>query len=280
MSNRKISESFKNNLQTIREEKQLDEDWKEKATAVGDFVAPGIMNVGRSIKKGEVPSLSDVGSAALDVGTVAAGVATGGIGAAAIRGGRAAVQAAKYAKKGEKLSAASSAAKKGFQRSKGWAVTKGIGRGVKNVAKGALGLASSLSDIGDPFKPVSGEHAFTDPGRAMKTMTVGAPVAVVPGASGTEAQKRAWGQMTASQQYSQRPMQENNIITFKQIVENNIPSHIIQIGEETITINKSIAKKIVKLHESLNRTNRNKLERMLNEDITSLTKVINFAIKQ
>ena len=78
----------------------------------------------------------------------------------------------------------------------------------------------------------------------------------------------------------QQQNESNNLNTFKQIVENNIPSHTIQIGEETITINKSIAKKVVKLHESLNRTNRNKLERMLNEDITSLTKVINFAIKQ
>ena len=68
--------------------------------------------------------------------------------------------------------------------------------------------------------------------------------------------------------------------SIKNIVEYNNSNYQLQIGEETISINKSIAKKIIKLHESLNRKNKNKLEKMLNEDITSLTKVINFAIKQ
>lgn len=68
--------------------------------------------------------------------------------------------------------------------------------------------------------------------------------------------------------------------SIKNIVDQNISKHTLQIDEETISINKSVAKKIVKLHESLNRTNQKKLEKMLNEDIVSFRKIINFALKQ
>lgn len=80
---------------------------------------------------------------------------------------------------------------------------------------------------------------------------------------------------------SNYPIQEsNNLNIIKSMIHENVNSQAITIGEETISINKSIAKKIVKLHESLNKTNKKKLERMLNENILSFRKAINFALKQ
>ena len=65
----------------------------------------------------------------------------------------------------------------------------------------------------------------------------------------------------------------------KQIVEQNIPSHTIYISETPITINKRVAKKVMTVYESLNRQNKKKIEKMLNEDAVSFKKAINFAIK-
>jgi hypothetical protein len=147
-------------------------------------------------------------------------------------------------------------------------------------ALGSLGSIDSSSN--EPlFKPIESGHSFSSAGSALKTATVQAPTAVVPSASFVGAQNRAWGPTAASQQmYSQRPMQENNLNIFKQIIESDSSSQAIQIGEETITINKSIAKKIINLHESLNKENKKKLENMLNKDVISFRKVLNFALKQ
>jgi hypothetical protein len=66
----------------------------------------------------------------------------------------------------------------------------------------------------------------------------------------------------------------------KQIVENNISSHTIYLNETPITINNRVAKKVVAVYESLNRQNKKKVEKMLNEDALSFKKVINFAVRQ
>ena len=130
--------------------------------------------------------------------------------------------------------------------------------------------SKSSPDTSSSFRtPINSQHAFSEPGRA--TPTVSAAQSVVPTAALTRQLKATGGQY---------PIQQPVYESIKNIVEYNNSNYQLQIGEETISINKSIAKKIIKLHESLNRKNKNKLEKMLNEDITSLTKVINFAIKQ
>ena len=90
----------------------------------------------------------------------------------------------------------------------------------------------------------------------------------------------AYSSPTAGRMYAQQANESSNLNIFKQIIESDSSSQAIQIGEETITINKSIAKKIINLHESLNKENKKKLENMLNEDVISFRKVLNFALKQ
>lgn len=147
-----------------------------------------------------------------------------------------------------------------------------LGKGV-GIAAGITGLAAAAGggDKSEPtFKPTGGEYSF---GKVAQSAPIGAPgqqASIEP--SHLAAQRRA-GLVF--------PIQEsNNILNIKHIVENNIPSSVLKIGEETISINKSIAKKIIKLHESLNKSNKKKLEKMLNENILSFRKAINFAIKQ
>ena len=268
-----VKESFRDNLQQIREERQLDEvSWedvksgaKKAAEIAGDVT--GISDVGSAIGKAREGDYSDAAwDAAKGVGKGILTVGTGGAASAGIRGAIAGVRALRA---GRGVAAAARTAKRSAITSKGGRLARGIVRGAGKLAAGAAGLgaaaAGALSGIGDLAKP-------TDQNRPEFG-------SIKPQISGPGERSNLSGQEVSKQRqiFGQN---ESTISTLKQIVENNISSHTIQIGEETISINKSIAKKIIKLHESLNRKNKNKLEKMLNEDITSLTKVINFAIKQ
>lgn len=273
-----VTESFKDNLRIIREERQLDEvsweDVKSGISTAADIVAPGVKAVGQKIVKGEMPSLGDVGSAALDVGTLAVG---GGLGAAGVKGAIAGVRALRA---GKSVGQAAKFAKQSAARSTGWKIARGIGSGAGKLAAGAAGAAGALgsaaSALGDAFKPIDPQpqHNFTQAGSGAAPKVSG-PKSITGAESGMDAAAIKRQQ----QVFGVGVQNESTISTLKQIVENNVPSQQLQIGEETISINKSIAKKIVKLHESLNRTNKKKLERMLNEDIVSFRKVVNFALK-
>jgi hypothetical protein len=280
-----VKESFRENLRSIREERQLDEvsweDVKSGAKKAAEFAGDvtGISDVASAVGKAKEGDYSGAAwDAAKGVGKGILTVGTGGAASAGIRGAIAGVRALRA---GRGVAAAARTAKRSAITSKGGRLAGGIVRGAGKLATGAATLgAAALSGLGDAFKTEPTGTDYSSFGNVTKQTPVSAATSVVPGASGIEAQKRALGQMVASQQYSQRSVQENNnILTLKQIVENNVPSQQLQIGEETISINKSIAKKIVKLHESLNRTNKKKLERMLNEDIVSFRKVVNFALK-
>lgn len=72
----------------------------------------------------------------------------------------------------------------------------------------------------------------------------------------------------------------SNIDAIKYIVENDISSMPVQIGEGTVNLNKRVAKKVLTVYESLNRENKKKVEAMLNESAISFKKVINFAVRQ
>jgi hypothetical protein len=74
---------------------------------------------------------------------------------------------------------------------------------------------------------------------------------------------------------------ESNVLdTIKSIVENNIPEKTIQFNENEITINNTVAKKLLNVYESVNKTNKKKMEQMLNENATSFNKVLTFAVRQ
>ena len=247
----RVAESFKDNLRIIREERQYGKT--DAALDAASFLpgpagsAASLASAGMSLSRGNYTGAAlDVAGALPGVGYLAKG--------------------AKVARAGTKVV---SNLPKTSRLSK---IAHVIGRGARRVATGLAGAAgAAASALGDKgtFEPTKGDYQF-----GLKP-TVGSPKSITGAESGMDAaaikrQQQAFGVGVQN---------ESTIYTLKQIVENNVPSHQLQIGEETISINKSIAKKIVKLHESLNRTNKKKLERMLNEDIVSFRKVVNFALK-
>jgi len=73
---------------------------------------------------------------------------------------------------------------------------------------------------------------------------------------------------------------ESVIDTIKNMVTNNIQETKLSFNEQEITINNTVAKKLLSVYESVNKTNKKKMEQMLNESATSFNKVLTFAVRQ
>jgi hypothetical protein len=83
-------------------------------------------------------------------------------------------------------------------------------------------------------------------------------------------------------QANMRMMQQNESVvdTLKHMLDNDISEQTLSINEQEININNTAAKKIMYVYESVNATNKKKMEKMLNESAESFTKVLTFAIRQ
>ena len=84
----------------------------------------------------------------------------------------------------------------------------------------------------------------------------------------------------AERKYWQGSVQENNLKAIKSMVKEGVTELQLNIGESPITINNTIAQKIVSVHESLSKDNKKKMEEMLNESVESFKKIVSFAVRQ
>lgn len=167
-------------------------------------------------------------------------------------------------------------------------------RGVKSGIKGAGVLAASaLQAVSDSAKnsdsgpsavnPVgtmasrAGSHDFTGPGRATPTISKGSDPGGnrnlnVPTSTEIGTQWRLWGK-------PQTQNESTNLDVIRSIVQNDLKEDTVSFGDNRISINNRTAKKIIGIHESLNKTNQRKFEKMLNENAVSFRKAINFVVK-
>jgi hypothetical protein len=74
-------------------------------------------------------------------------------------------------------------------------------------------------------------------------------------------------------------VQESNLAIIHDIIKTNERKSLCFEGTDSVVVTPRIAKKLVNVHESLNKKNKQNFEGMLNESITTLQKAINFAIK-
>lgn len=73
---------------------------------------------------------------------------------------------------------------------------------------------------------------------------------------------------------------ENIIKIFENVIENPDKNTVIQFNEEQISINNTIAKKVLHVYENLNKGNQKKFLKMLNENAESFKRAVNFALRQ
>ena len=72
---------------------------------------------------------------------------------------------------------------------------------------------------------------------------------------------------------------ENKISDIQNMLNEGVDTMNLSINGRTITLNNSMAKKIVRVYESVNTKNKKIVESMLNEDLDSFKKLLNFSIK-
>lgn len=269
-----IKESFRKNLEEKRQEK-LDE-----AIPALPAIASGVLTAGRTALQ--------LGSAALRTpsGQAVTGAITSGASAAkdvvknifskkSPSKGQQRLQT-RQANKEKRL--ANREKRQGTPEKGKWRRRLETATNLAGAAAGALGGSGGRSD--EPlFKRA--EEDRPEFGSSFKNIAVGP--ASRSGMSSAE--------VNAARQYSKvggyypgstnQPLNEsNNLNIMKQMVEQNIPKYTIHINETPITINNRVAKKVVNVYESLNRQNKKKVEKMLNEDATSFKKIINFSVRQ
>lgn len=157
--------------------------------------------------------------------------------------------------------------------------SRGAGPGVGTGAALGLGAKGALDTVTGGGGP--GENLFTSTGGHTGTFTPGGsavsdqitgrktPVALVPRSYGGGI--NALGGPIG--------FNESVISQAKALISEGTDEKVITIKESTINLHKSVAKKLIKVYESLNNTNRKKFEKMLNEDVTSFKKALQFALR-
>ena len=78
---------------------------------------------------------------------------------------------------------------------------------------------------------------------------------------------------------SLQQMKENKMSDIRKMVRENVEYKDFYINGRPVTLNTSMAKRILEVYDSVNATNKKLVEGMLNEDMESFKKLLNFSIK-
>ena len=226
----------------------------------------------------EHPTASKVGNV---LGGAAALATGGGLAVAGVKAGAKALagKTAVEVAKGAARSTARGAGKAVVGGAK--LVKKAVTGGVGAAANAVKGVAGAVGDAASLFQRTNDQHdrQYNLGQRQLGTVSNTNRISTDPSAA--IAQRYAFGVTNSpSGRDSPRSQNESNLTVLKNMVENNISNCTITFGDNSISINNRMAKKLVKVHESLNRKNKKNMERMLNESATSFTSVVNFSVRQ
>lgn len=276
----KVTESYESKFRKKLDEKRnLKEISAEDAAELAkDVFIPG-HSAYKEYKKGNYGTAAL--EAGIDVASLAAGAVTGGLGYGAIKAARGASKAAKAAKAAKTTEKAAdtattvkSAEKVADVTSKATKVGK-VSRAGK-IAKRSAIAAGAIAGALSAGKSADGTKYSTP--LAFK----GVDPKVSKPKSGFRTSVDARDTSLYRKSLQQPTMQESNVIDIlKQVSEGNgINRNVINIGESSVTINRTIANKMINLYETLNDSNKKKMKTMLNEDVESFKKILDFAVRQ
>jgi len=147
-----------------------------------------------------------------------------------------------------------------------------IAKGAKAVGAGlgaAAAAAGSLFD--DPLKDA--KKLGQDKAAQGRVKTGSASPKASDGYSPTVASKIRQAELARSK------VQENKISDIRNMIDEGVSIMELPINGRTIKLNSSMAKRIVEVYDSVNTKNKKVVESMLNEDLDSFKKLLNFSIK-
>jgi hypothetical protein len=238
-------EGFKNRLDRLREEK-MDEG------IVGDTIEKGRQWAHDKVKD------SEAFKTAQEIGHHLPGYEN--------------VKAAKEKwAKGDKWGAAKEAGKSlGKAALTGGAVAATLAGG-KELAKKALSAAGVKSDDKDSSEDSKTTTTITSPTPYEKVSSK------VKHSSSWE--KAAHENPVNQVKLRQAQLKENKITDIRAMVKEGIDNIDLSINGRSITLNTSMAKRILEVYDSVNTKNKKIVEGMLNEDLESFKKLLNFSIR-
>lgn len=259
-----IKESFRMKLNERRQINELSAS--SAADTAAEVLVPGY-SAYKEYKKGNYGKAAL--EAGIDVAATAAGALSGGIGYGAIKGARAASKVAKAAKAADTVSDASKVTKAA-------GASKGLSRGTKfqRFRAKTRNLGKRLGSVGDSGNDSQSQQDSYKKSLEPKDFSMKVNVAAPKGGSTAGYEKRADNKYRKS---LEQPVSES----IKLVAEGKLDSCNLNIENNSVTINTSLAKKIDSLYESLNITNKRKMKKMLNEgNIESFKKIVSFAVRQ
>lgn len=145
------------------------------------------------------------------------------------------------------------------------------GRVAAGAAGGAVSkIASKVADAvkpGDPREPLAKVGGMGEP---VSSSTQGAKI------------RKTAGPKTGSSWKSNQPKQavnENKISDLRNMINEDVQEMNLSINGRQVTLNTTMAKRILEVYDSVNTKNKKIVESMLNEDLESFKKLLNFSIK-
>ena len=84
-----------------------------------------------------------------------------------------------------------------------------------------------------------------------------------------------------SKDFERKPAQqnENKIVDIRSMIDEGTDNMSLHINGRTVTLNTSMAKRILEVYDSVNTKNKKIVEGMLNEDLDSFKKLLNFSVR-
>lgn len=259
----------------------LENAYKQKGATAAAAVMPGGRDALKQIETQRGTADPNVAAKIKTAGEIGAGFSAGGRAVKAYQAVKGAIQTARAARAargagGAKLQSNVPGTRVRTRNDKSKGGDKSKKGGDKSGAGSALGAAAAaaLSAFGGDNKPPGAQRPQYEFGRVNPQAID--PVQGAARAFGTV----ATGQERKSQESLWKNLNEQSNFNKIRILSGNKDVQEDLLFEDTsITVNNRVAKKIMNLHESLNKENKRKIEKMINEDISSFKKIINFAVR-
>lgn len=165
--------------------------------------------------------------------------------------------------------AAGNVAKKGFGNA--------LKRGAGNLAKDALGAALDSGAAASGGTPRQSVFKIETPYGKTKSFSSSELAKNKSADTARSIEQQAFkrsAQATLSSQHN-----ENTISDLRKMIDEDVKFFELPINGKLITLNNNMAKRIVEVYDSVNVKNKKIVEGMLNEDLESFKKLLNFSVK-
>ena len=148
-------------------------------------------------------------------------------------------------------------------------------RAVTSLAKKAISSVADDSDTKNTDAASSAPSSYVGFHRPQGSIKTGSSWKVAGRSAGAVAQSK----LRQADLKQARQVQENKISDIRTMLNSGAVLHEMNINGKTVTLNNTMAKRILEVYDSVNTKNKKIVEGMLNEDLESFKKLLTFSIR-